>query len=312
MFTSLLNKKRLAGLVLSFFLVGCSQTLSQDDKGVNNNHTQAFSFVVIPDTQYMVMDFSYFGSDFAQYTAQTKWVKENQDKLNIKFVAHVGDVVDHSDRQNEWDDFKQGWQDIESSGIPWAIAAGNHDTNLPMGEGNWDKFDQEFPYTELSKKPWFVDAYPSKSYHNNLSFFNAAGMEFMVLSIAFNMKEDTYKWAQQQLEKYPNKRAIISTHDVLAGDFKTLAAQSSNVFMIVSGHHCIDGGIGEWHNQFKNKAGLVVHELMSDYQCGGNGWLRYYTFKPAENTIKAITYKPLTNEYKEAVSSSFTWPYLMK
>lgn len=283
-------------------------TISFVDQAVSPH--REFSFMVFPDTQYMMLDGSYKGSDYSQFLAQTEWVYENKDRLNIKFISHVGDVVDHSNIISEWERFNFGWGKIENSGIPWAIAPGNHDTNLPMGVGNWDVFNDHFPVSKVSRKPWFAGSFPQGRYENNLSFFSASGMDFMVLSLGYNPSQEAWEWSNRKLKEYPNKRAIISTHDV----FKTqgtsiydLAKRNRNVFLIVSGHYCD----AEWHNTFTNDYGNTVHEIMSDYQCGFNGYLRYYVFKPNLDQIEAVTYAPIFDTYRIGPESSFTWYYDM-
>jgi VCBS repeat-containing protein len=62
-----------------------------------------------------------------------------------------------------------------------------------------------------------------------------------------------------------------------------------------------------------------VHQVLTDYQSranGGDGWLRYYTFKPAENKIYAYTYSPTRNggagEFERDASSEFVLDYAMQ
>ena len=52
--------------------------------------------------------------------------------------------------------------------------------------------------------------------------------------------------------------------------------------------------------------------MLTDYQDranGGDGWLRYYTFDPAANTMKATTYSPRLNQFETDADSSFTLPF---
>ncbi|MCX6181756.1 MAG: T9SS type A sorting domain-containing protein [Bacteroidetes bacterium] len=268
---------------------------------------QDFTVMIIPDTQFQVMDFSYMGSNINQFTAQMDWVPAKKDNLNIQFICHVGDAVDHADNTNEWTRFKAGWQKIEASGIPWSIAPGNHDTDLPMGSDSWNIYNSNYPASSWMQNSWAIETYPNGKNENNLSFFNASGMEFMVISIGYALSTAEYNWAVAKLAAYPNKRAIISTHDVNNGKIIDLAKQSTNVFLIVSGHYCGP----EWYNTYTNAAGITIHEIMSDYQCSLNGFLRYYTFKPAEDKIYAYTYNPLTNTYRTGTSSQFIMDYKM-
>jgi len=271
-------------------------------------NSQNFTVLIIPDTQFQVMDFSYQGSDLSQFTAQMDWIPLQKDALNLKFICHVGDVVDHVDVSNEWNRFHTGWSKIKNSGIPWAIAPGNHDTDLPMGSGPWKEWNLQFPAATWLQNSWAQETYPAGQSENNLSFFEASGMEFMVIGIGYKMSTATRDWAAAKLAQYPNKRAILICHDVLVYDnIIPLAKQSANVFLIVSGHFCAT----EWHNTFVNAAGIPIHEIMTDYQCGLNGYLRYYTFKPSENKIDAFTYSPIAKTFRTGTSSQFSWDYEM-
>ena len=62
-----------------------------------------------------------------------------------------------------------------------------------------------------------------------------------------------------------------------------------------------------------------MHQIVQDYQDdpnGGDGWLRYFTFKPAENRIYAYTYSPTRNsglgEYDTDAQSQFVLDYAMQ
>jgi hypothetical protein len=57
-----------------------------------------------------------------------------------------------------------------------------------------------------------------------------------------------------------------------------------------------------------------VHQVNSDYQNranGGNGWLRYMTFEPAENEIEVFTYSPKLGKFETDANSRFTLGYDM-
>ncbi len=274
-----------------------------------------FTVVVIPDTQFQVMNFSHsgsgnyptFGPGYQQFHGQMDWVVAQKDQLNIQFVAHVGDAVDHVDYGNEWTAFKEGWSKIEASGIPWAIAPGNHDG--PMAQGNWNIYNNEYPAANLLSNTWMQETYPSGNSQNNLSFFEAGGMEFMVVSIGYSPDGNVWGWADGVLKQNSGKRAIINTHDVYAGSsIVDLAKQNENVMMVVSGHYCSGAG---WNKTESNNFGGTFQEIMSDYQCHDNGTLRYYTFKPSEDLVEAVTYNPMDNRYTTDGTSSFTWNYTM-
>ena len=53
---------------------------------------------------------------------------DNRDALNIIYVAHVGDCVNHADREEEWQNADAPFLKLEGlRPIPYGIAVGNHD-----------------------------------------------------------------------------------------------------------------------------------------------------------------------------------------
>ena len=66
--------------------------------------------------------------------------------------------------------------------------------------------------------------------------------------------------------------------------------------MVVNGHYP-----GEGRRTDLNDCGQPVHQVLMDYQSrinGGDGWLRYFTFKPSENKIYAYTYSPKLSQFE--------------
>ena len=62
--------------------------------------TQNFTIIGIPDTQFLV-DVDEATPEI--FDAQTQWIVANKDNLNIVYVAHLGDVVQHGNGEDlEW------------------------------------------------------------------------------------------------------------------------------------------------------------------------------------------------------------------
>jgi len=275
-----------------------------------------FVFLVVPDTQFMVI--SEFGrqwsnSYYDQYVQQVGWILNNQDNLNIKFIAHVGDAVENWWQDYQWELFGRQWQKIQASGIPWSLAPGNHD----LQDGwSWDKYNFEYPIENYQGNEWIEESFPVGKFENTLNFFEASGMEFMVISIGYDLSSEEFDWADNLLKQYPDKRAILSTHDVYKGEFIELAKRNPNVFLVVSGHYCDNGG--EWNRTETNYAGGSFKNIMSDYQCNNSGFTRYYEFKPSKNKIYAKTHRAWTEwdgsggGYRTQSSSQFDWDYNME
>ena len=55
-----------------------------------------FSVVLLPDTQNYAEKFP------ETYKAQTQWIADTARHDNIKFVIHLGDIVQHADNEAQW------------------------------------------------------------------------------------------------------------------------------------------------------------------------------------------------------------------
>src|SRR5207237_576054 len=185
----------------------------------------------------------------ATFTAQTNWIVANRGALNIAFVSHLGDVVEHLDAQPvEWTRADTSMRVLDDNGVPYGVAPGNHDQSAT---GVAAYFDLTFPVTQ----------------------FRADGLSAEAV------------W--QQIVK-PN----------------------CNVFMVVNGHYP-----GEGRRTDLNDCGKPVHQVLMDYQSranGGDGWLRYFRFKPSQNKISAFTYSVTRNEFEADADSQFDLDYKME
>ena len=95
--------------------------------------------------------------------------------------------------------------------------------------------------------------------------------------------------------------------------FTKLVSPSCSIFLVVNGHFH-RGDLSEARRTDTNSCGQTVNSILSDYQeraNGGNGFLRYYTFVPGSNEIRAFTYSPTLNQYETDADSQFVIPYDM-
>ncbi len=274
-----------------------------------------FTIVALPDTQHYVDN----PANAPTFTAQTNWIVSSRSTLNTVFVSHLGDIVEHIDAQEvEWQNADASMDVLDNAvpKVPYGIAPGNHDMS---SAGVATFYDQYFPLSRMQGNPWyggylgqnlfgFTDPI-NRQNKNNFSLFTAGGMDFVVIHLEYDMPGYAVAWANRVLAAYPNRRAIIATHLFLntnaergpilnrttdgtsaANVWNNLIVNNCNVFMVLNGHYP-----GEARKTDLNSCGRPVHQLLSDYQSrqlGGDGWLRYMTFKPSENKIYVYTYSP--------------------
>jgi hypothetical protein len=167
---------------------------------------------------------------------------------------------------------------------------------------------------------------------DNYELFSVGSLDFLVIHLEMDIPDYSLAWADRILKRYPNRRAIISTHIYLDLNgarpsnplfrsngtsaeqvWQQLIRPNCNVFLVVNGHYH-----GESMRTDVNSCGQPVHQVLQDYQAranGGDGWLRYFTFKPSQNKVDAYTYSPTRNggagEFENDANSRFTLSYAM-
>lgn len=275
-----------------------------------------FSIVVLPDTQFYIVSYSTPAAGGKglpiMFQRQIDFIKANKDALNIKFVTHVGDIVDHGDQKWEWDLANSYMSQLDGV-VPYAIAPGNHDAQVMWGH-DYPLYNTTFPSSRYQGQSWYGGCYPAGNNKNNYEFFSASGMDFIIIHLESDPPADARKWASDVLDKYPNHRAIITTHWYLEGGISSQGTNiwtdvinnHANVFLLICGHSCAREGMLVSSNKF----GGTVYQILTDYQCdynGGNGQFRYYTFHPDKNQIEGFTYSTETKKY----GTHFTLDYQM-
>ncbi|WP_051639737.1 PKD domain-containing protein [Cellulomonas sp. URHE0023] len=300
-----------------------------------------FTFVVVPDTQ----SYTKSVANHPIMGEQMQWIADQRAALGTEFVSSLGDIVEFEDNLTNWERASQYWGILDAAGVPSSVVPGNHDMNMANGEVI--RFGQYFPVSRYAGAAWTpstttyggflgqnqfgpdaIDRQNADSY----SLFTAGGMDFLVLSLEFNPPDAAVAWAKRVLAAYPDRRVILATHSfldlsgqrsaqVIRADggnsgvelWDNLVSTSCSIFMVVSGHFH-NGDAGEARRTDTNACGKPVLQIVSDYQeraNGGNGWLRYYTFYPATNEIKAFTYSPHLGAFETDADSQFTMPYAM-
>jgi len=308
-----------------------------------------FNYVAIPDTQHYVDNATWP----VTFTQQTQWIVNNRATMNIAFVSHLGDIVEHIDTNTpnsnppinaplEWDRASASMQVLDDALMPYGIAPGNHDmSSLGVAAG----YDLKFPVSRMLKFSTYGGYLGANLFNftdpinrqnkNNFSLFSAGGMDFVVIHLEYDMPPDAVAWADRVLKAFPNRRAIIATHLFLsdagqrpstvlnrgtdgtsaAAVWTSLIVPNCNVFLILNGHYPGEANRSDATPTNAACPTRTVHQLESDYQSranGGDGYLRYMTFKPSENKIYVYTYSPKLNQFETDANSQFVLDYNMQ
>jgi predicted phosphodiesterase len=292
-----------------------SLAFAQDDATAQ----KSFTVVLLPDTQYYSEKYP------DNYVAQTLWIRDRRKRDNIKFVIHLGDIVQTSTKKPEWKNADRAMRLLDGV-VPYSMVPGNHDMVVKTRDSSL--YNEFFSPARFAERKWY-GGHMGENNDNNYCFFEACGMKFMVLSLEFAPRDETLKWAAGVTKRYPDHRVIVATHCYMrpkgrdtacatsykvAGNsgeqmWQKLIRRQPNIFFVVSGHVL---GVG-LQTSLNDSGGKVV-EMLTDYQGlpnGGNGWLRSLQFVPNENKIHIRTYSPLLNKHNNDAKESFSLDYKM-
>ncbi len=298
-----------------------------------------FTIATLPDTQFYSENLSNNGRA-ATFHAQTQWLVDNRDALNLAFVSHMGDIVQNGDAiPSEWTVADESMKRIENQvatlrayGIPWGAAPGNHDqTSIGNAGGANVYYNNLFGASRYAGRSYWGGNQSLTNNNNNYQIFSASGLDFIILHLEYDARAvSSYQvildWADAVMKAFPNRRAIVTSHWIVnTGNPASFSTQGQaiydnlkdnpNFFLMLCGHVA---GEGQRSDTFQ---GRTVHSVLQDYQGrtnGGDGWLRYFTFSPAANTINAKTYRvsnpvnPAAGAFETDADSQFTLAYNMQ
>jgi len=298
-----------------------------------------FTIVALPDTQKYVEN----GNYPEIFTAQTQWVIDNKEALNIVFVTHEGDIVQNWNNTTEWEYANTSMSMLDSV-VPYSVVPGDHDHYGEDPPGSTEYYEQYFPASRFADDliyPYWGGSYAGNyggaynedyphTNNNNYQLLTIGGQDYIFLSLDFCPSQDEIDWANGVLTTYSERKAILTTHALLdtnadykgSGDFWLYPDGTSNPtgdtsliwYDLIRNHENLQLVLcGHMHGEARrtddNLAGQPVHQLLANYQGrtnGGNGWLRIMRFVPAEDKVYVETYSPWLDQYETDADSQFT------
>jgi len=278
-----------------------------------------FYIVILPDTQSLV------NWKRSVVTNQIDWLINNKDILDIRFVSHVGDLVQEWDQDlTEWDFIQGEMGQLGVAGIPYSVLPGNHD--YAQSTRNSTMFNSYFPLSTFYSMPTYGGAYDGNS-DNTYHIINIADKNLLIMSLEFGPRDEVVAWANNILQINSNMKAIIITHAYINTDGNLLASgmdhaasngyglgsnvndgdelwdeliyPNNNVSFVICGH---DGTVtdGSALRESNHANGAPVHQFLSNYQyfqpLANGSYFLLINF--TEGEVKVRTYSSYLNEYK--------------
>ena len=288
-----------------------------------------FRVVLVPDTQC----YSLLYPEILE--AQGQWIEEHLADLDIRAVAHLGDITENNEAA-QWDVARRAFAPLVDS-VPVVLSPGNHDLG-PRGSAidRSSMLEGFFPLGEMAAAPGFAESFRGEA-GNTAWFFEGERHAYVWIGVEFAPRDAVVQWVHDVLAAHPERIGIISTHAYLDADgqrydhtngvaqafcpyeygvamedandgqelFDGAIAPNANARLVFSGH--VPNGFA--HRVDSNEAGADVHQLMADYQTGtrcpetggdGNGFLLALELEEDERSVlvRVRSYSPWLAEFR--------------
>ena len=294
-------KAKLTFLVV-LILCGCEQAPQLTGP---HSSVAPFRIAIIPDTQWASMKWP----DVVMTT--TKWIAANCKSKDIKYVLHVGDMVQNGRSDTEWKNFDAAMSVLDGK-VPYILAVGNHDFDKIEGRRSTVKFNQYFPRSRFERLAGFGGTHPPRKNDNSHHTFDAGGISWLVISLNFNPTDDELKWANGVVASHPEHKVIVLTHSYLEHRGKDVSGKNiwnkfakahANIMMVFCGH------LSTVHYESKGDNGNRVFEMLFDWQNDRkpepNSYFALVEIDPPGKRISIRSYSPMLDKYKTDPRAKF-------
>jgi len=261
----------------------------------------SYTFAWMSDTQYYSASYPYI------YDAMTKWLGQNTAAWNIRAVLHTGDVVDDMTQTVQWRQARAAMALLDPA-VPLCMLAGNNDVNDDTADytaylANFGS--GYYTFRDGAQRQWFQDG------RAQAMLLDVGAQHWLFLALGYGVGQEAVDWAAGVLKQYPDRTAVLMTHDYLKDDgtrskngkelYKALVKPFANLRLVLCGHksealvstEALDDN-GDGTND------RTVCQMLCDYQNGekgGSGYLRLMTVDPAAGTLTVRTYSPYLDQY---------------
>jgi predicted xylan-binding protein with Ca-dependent carbohydrate-binding module/calcineurin-like phosphoesterase family protein len=273
-----------------------------------------FTFAVMPDTQQEVLR-----TTDTRFRNRTDWLVANRSTLDLRFVTHSGDVVnwdtpDHS----QYVIAREAMRPLETAGIPYALAIGNHDTQATGvgGSARDPARTRELVRDTTVFNRYFTAAqygavrgqFEAGKVDNSYSTFSAGGVQWLLLTLELWPRVPVVDWAKGVVAANPRHNVIVVTHDYVDGAgnieqgagygatspqylYDNLVKQYANVRFVFSGHVGVAGGRVD-----TGVHGNRIHTYLQTFHSNTTNPVRLVEVDTAADSLHTWIYGPATNQ----------------
>jgi hypothetical protein len=230
-----------------------------------------FSVVVIPDSQI------YADSHPEVLERHVQWIVDHQAEHDIRFVTHVGDIVNDGADPRQWENAARAFAPLLDADIPHGFSVAAHDygtwgewpvgtdsscmpdpeNGLPRVDCDFTAFMERFGPDTYAGRDWFAGASPSG--RSSYQLIEAEGLKLLFLHLPEDAPEEEVVWGEGVLAAHPDALAHLTTHRLIF-DYRLTDAMPSPLDLFVGGRfNALTYAIGDQGLRFKDGADAESH-----------------------------------------------------
>ena len=224
-----------------------------------------------------------------------RWIVDNAEPLNIRYVAHQGDVGDRRGTGSIGEMLKasrDALQPIMDAGIPFSVAIGNHDYDVGSDTRPCEAFNdpEAFGMAFYEGQPWFGGTFEAEASEpgpdpggtvNHYVAQEIAGHPFLFLTLELFPRDKVMDWAYHLVrERFPDHEVAVTTHAYLHREGHLCAGVGYDGFSREEGPEYSNDGEEMWERYFRKwpnlrlvSGGHFIDEPRQNYleQTGDDG-----------------------------------------
>ncbi|NGM12990.1 metallophosphoesterase [Verrucosispora sp. WMMA2044] len=271
-----------------------------------------FTFAVVPDTQEEVLS-----ARDTRLRQRVDWLVAQRTTLDLRFVTHSGDVVNYDTPDHaQYDRARAALRPLETAGLPYTLAVGNHDTQA-AGPGG----ELRSPAGQLLRDTTVFNRYftagrfgavggqfEAGKVDNAYATYTAGGVRWLVLSLELWPRRAAVDWAKAVVAAHPRHNVVIVTHHHLESDasigrsagygstspqyvFDNLVRRYPNIRFVFSGHtgtaaSRVDTGVH----------GNRIYSFLQTFHSRSTNPVRLVEIDTTADSLRTWIYAPHTDE----------------
>jgi len=211
----------------------------------------------------------------ANQRRMAEWIAANAEAMNLRYVAHHGDVGDMRGSGSIEAMLKmarKALEPIRQAAVPFSVAIGNHDYDFRYNGRPAQAFNAEdvFGLPFYANQRWFGGTFESEIDEpgldpggtvNHYQTREINGRKFLFLTLEFFPREKVLRWADELVRRrLPDHYVVINTHAYLDsyGNLSNTIPNSYTGFVGNEGDEYSNHGREMWDKYFKHWPNLRI------------------------------------------------------